>query len=50
MSQRVALHELEDKSKSLDALRTHLAEGEREAAAGLYVDDWSVDSLIADAE
>ncbi|MGD1954126.1 MAG: type II toxin-antitoxin system ParD family antitoxin [Sphingomonadales bacterium] len=47
---RAALRELEDKSKSLAALRTHLAEGASEAAAGHYIEDWSVDGLIADAE
>ncbi|MEM9878327.1 MAG: type II toxin-antitoxin system ParD family antitoxin [Pseudomonadota bacterium] len=47
---RAALRELEDKSKSLEALRTHLAEGAQEAAAGIYVENWSVESVIADGE
>lgn len=47
---RAALRELEERSKSLEALRAHLAEGAQEAAAGIYVENWSVDSLMADAE
>lgn len=47
---RAALRELEDRSKSLETLRAHLAEGANEAAAGIFVEDWSVDSIITDAE
>lgn len=47
---RAALRELEDKSRSLEALRAHLGEGAKEAAAGLQVDDWSIDDIMARAE
>lgn len=47
---RAALRELEDKSRSLEALRAHLAEGAREAAAGIHVEDWSVADIVARAE
>ena len=47
---RAALRELESRSKSLEALRAHLAEGANEAAAGVYVEDWSVERLISEAE
>lgn len=46
---RAALRELEDKSRSLDALRSHLAQGAEEAAAGIHVDDWSVADIISRA-
>ena len=47
---RAALRELEDKSKSLDALRAHLAEGADQAAKGIFVEDWSVDDILNRAE
>lgn len=47
---RAALRELEEKSQSLEVLRTHLAEGADQAAKGLYADDWSVSDIVARAE
>jgi antitoxin ParD1/3/4 len=47
---RAALRELEDRSRSLDALRAHLAEGAKEAAKGIYIENWSVESIVSDAE
>ncbi len=47
---RAALRELEKKSQSLEALRTHLAEGADQVAKGLYADDWSVANIVARAE
>lgn len=47
---RAALRQLEDKSKSLEALRTHLAEGADQAAKGIHVEDWSVDDILSRAE
>lgn len=47
---RAALRQLEDKSKSLEALRTHLAEGAEQAANGIHVEDWSVDDILSRAE
>ncbi|WBU53885.1 type II toxin-antitoxin system ParD family antitoxin [Paracoccus sp. SCSIO 75233] len=47
---RAALRQLEDKSKSLEALRAHLAEGADQAAKGIHVEDWSVDDILSRAE
>ena len=47
---RAALRELEDKSKSLEALRAHLAEGAEQAVKGIYADQWSIDDIISRAE
>ena len=43
---RAALRQLEDRSKSLDVLRAHLAEGAGQAAKGIHVDEWSVDDIL----
>ena len=43
---RAALRQLEDRSKTLEALRDHLAEGADQAARGIHSDDWSVDGII----
>ena len=43
---REALRELEERRIKMEALRSHLAVGEREARAGNYVDDFSMDELI----
>lgn len=47
---RAALRELEDKSKSLETLRAHLAEGAQQAAKGIYSDAWSVEDIVSRAE
>jgi antitoxin ParD1/3/4 len=47
---RAALRELEDKSKRLEALRAHLAEGADEAERGQYVADFDIDAVIARAK
>lgn len=47
---RVALRELEYRSKSLETLRAHLAEGANDAAASIYTKDWTIESVISDAE
>lgn len=43
---REALRELEERRIKMEALRSHLAAGEREARAGNYVDGFSMDELI----
>jgi antitoxin ParD1/3/4 len=47
---RAALRELEDRSKQLEALRAHLAEGADEAASGDFVDDFDIEDVIARAK
>lgn len=47
---RAGLRALEDRSKMLDALRAHLAEGAEQAAAGGHVADWSVEDILRRAE
>ena len=44
---RDALRALEDQKTRLDALRAHLAEGAAQARQGRFVEDYSVDRLIA---
>lgn len=36
--------------EKMEALRSHLAAGEREVRAGNYVDDFSMDELIRDLD
>jgi antitoxin ParD1/3/4 len=47
---RAALRELEEKSKRLDALRDHLAEGADQAASGHFVTDFDIETVIARAK
>ena len=47
---RDGLRQLEDRSKSLDALRAHLSEGAEQAAKGIHVEEWSVDDILDRAE
>lgn len=47
---RAALRQFEDKSKSLEALRAHLAEGAEQAAKGIHVDQWSIHDILSRAE
>lgn len=44
---RDALRVLEERKEKLNALRSHLAEGARQSAAGQYVDQ-SLDEMLAD--
>lgn len=47
---RAALRELEDKSKRLEALRAHLAEGVEEAERGEFVTGFDIETVIARAK
>jgi len=47
---RAALRELEDKSRSHEALRSHLEQGAKQAASGIFVDKWSAADIVARAE
>ena len=47
---RAALRELEDKSKRLEALRAHLAEGADEAERGQFVTGFDIEAVIARAK
>lgn len=44
---RDALRALEEQKARLDALRTHLAEGAKQARQGVFVEDYSADRVIA---
>lgn len=44
---RDALRTLETNKTRLDALRAHLAEGAAQVRAGVFVEDYSVDKVIA---
>ncbi len=44
---RDALRALEDQKARLDALRAHLSEGAMQARQGVFVEDYSVDKVIA---
>lgn len=44
---RDALRTLEEKQSRLDALRAHLAEGAAQARRGEFMEDYSIDSVIA---
>ena len=46
---RAALRELEERSKQLELLRAHLAEGAEEAARGEFVEDLDIEDVIARA-
>ncbi len=43
---RDALRDLEQKEQKLAALRAHLDEGARQAAAGEFVEDFSIEAII----
>lgn len=47
---RSALRVLEERKAKLDALRMHLAEGAEQAARGEFVQGYSMDKLIAEAD
>lgn len=47
---RAALRELEERGRTLEALRKHLAEGADEAARGVFVEDYTIDGVIARAK
>ncbi|GMU69316.1 MAG: antitoxin ParD [Steroidobacteraceae bacterium] len=47
---RSALRVLEERKTKLEALRAHLAEGAAQAARGEFVQDYSIDKLIAEAD
>ena len=47
---RDALRHLEERKSKLEALRTHLAEGAAQAEKGTFVEDYSIDKLIADTD
>jgi antitoxin ParD1/3/4 len=47
---RDALRTLEERKAKLEALRTHLAQGALQAREGLFVEDFSVDQLIAELD
>ncbi|MFI4979074.1 MAG: type II toxin-antitoxin system ParD family antitoxin [Nevskiales bacterium] len=47
---RDALRSLEVRKTKLDALRTHLAEGEAQARRGEFVQGYSLSKLVTDAD
>ena len=47
---RDALRHMEDYNSRLTALRVHLAEGEAQARNGDFVQDYSLDRLLAEAD
>ena len=47
---RDALRAMEERKSKLEALRAHLSEGASQAKHGNFVDDFSMDSLIADLD
>ena len=47
---RDALRGLEERKARLEALRTHLAEGADQARRGEFVDDYTIDKLIAELD
>lgn len=47
---RDALRTLEERKAKLDALRNHLAQGAAEAARGEFVQNYSVEKLITEAD
>ena len=47
---RDALRHMEDYNSRLAALRAHLAEGEAQALQGDFVQDYSVDNLLAELD
>ena len=47
---RDSLRHMEDYNSRLAALRAHLAEGEAQALDGDFVEDYSVDKLLAESD
>lgn len=47
---REALRTLEERKARMEALRVHLAEGAAQAARGEFVEPYSLDQLISDAD
>lgn len=47
---RDALRQMEARQRTLEALRTHLAEGETQALRGDFVQDYSVEAILASSE
>jgi antitoxin ParD1/3/4 len=45
---RDALRHMEERNNKLAALRAHLAEGVQQAAKGEFVDEFSIENLLAD--
>lgn len=47
---RDALRNMEERKTKLDALRSHLAEGEKQAQRGEFVENFSMDALIQELD
>ena len=47
---RDALRSMEERKSKLEALRTHLAQGAKQAVASDFVNDFSMDTLISDLD
>jgi antitoxin ParD1/3/4 len=47
---RDALRHLEERNERLSALRAHLAEGEAQALNGEFVEDYSIENLLAESD
>ena len=47
---RAALRELEDRSKRMEALRAHLAEGAEQAATANFVENFNIGDVIGRAK
>lgn len=47
---RDALRAMEERKSKLDALRAHLSQGATQAENGVFIDDFSLDSLINDLD
>ncbi|MEW9918427.1 type II toxin-antitoxin system ParD family antitoxin [Marimonas sp. MJW-29] len=47
---REALRRMEDEAQKLQALRDHLAEGQRQAEAVAFVEDFSIENVITRAK
>ncbi len=47
---RDALRDLEERKSKLDVLRAHLAQGSAQAARGEFVEDYSIDGIIAELD
>lgn len=47
---RAALREFEERSKRMEVLRAHLAEGAGQAARGEFVEDYDIEHVISRAK
>ena len=47
---REALRNMEERKTKLDVLRAHLAEGEKQAQQGEFVENFSMDALIQELD